>query len=442
MLKILIALLFTIQAYSPVSAQYITPIEQTNYVELKTNSAALDYNDGVSTNQTPRTSSNIKLDGTTPATNSGASNGHTLRVESNQGHPTSISNAWTVKVTDGTDNVILNPVKENDNYNNQFGIIQFGVEENGSTKLIPFRNLHGVGFSYVQGFDEEGDSPTQNAVRISAKSENTGNVVDLSSDDNGKLGVGIYSLSGNRAEVDSNGNQHIEIKNNGSDINYNAGAPTGNTIRTVGPITDKNGNYYEFLGTGSTVSLPTNIIGGDGLYTATVDSLNRLSVNANIQFPEAVYSIVNLLNGTSPNMNVNGSGTPVTFQYSPPTGQTWYIENLAIFIADNANFPTGGFGGIGALANGLIIEFQSKGVLYTFSNIQNNGGILNTFSNHSISEVVSGLLTTDAFLMGSVDFQQRIALDQTFGDFFRVRVRDNLTGLTSLMMRVKVWRVN
>lgn len=185
----------------------------------------------------------------------------------------------------------------------------------------------------------------------------------------------------------------------------------------------------------------TKLVGGDGNYTATVDSLNRLAVNANIQFPEAVYSIVNLTNAGSRAMNVNGATTPVTFQYSA-SGTTYYVESMNFFLADNAALDSGGFGALAALTNGLIIEYQSKGVLYTLTNIQTNGDITTTMGDSAFGALQSGLLGTDAYLTGTAKVQQRIAIDPAFGDFFRARVRDNLTGLTSLNIRIRVWRVN
>jgi len=125
-----------------------------------------------------------------------------------------------------------------------------------------------------------------------------------------------------------------------------------------------------------------------------------------------------------------------------PVSTTQYIETIQIFLADNANFTTGGFGALGALTNGIVIEYQSKGILYTLDVLQTNGDLAMGFADHTQSQVVTALLATDAFFMGVTRFQNRIALDASFGDFIRARVRDNLTGLTTLNMRVKVWRVN
>lgn len=59
----------------------------------------------------------------------------------NQGTPASIANAWTVKITDGTDNVILTPVKTAQNTSaNDFGVITFGYNSDANpTKYRPIK---------------------------------------------------------------------------------------------------------------------------------------------------------------------------------------------------------------------------------------------------------------------------------------------------------------
>lgn len=259
---------------------------------------------------------------------------------------------------------------------------------------------------------------------------------------NSRLDTVNTSVTSNTAALRDGSTKVQLVTSAGVVFNMGPGAPTSSTVRTVSTLTTSQGAYYQFTGSSTTVALPTQITGGDGLYRATVDSLNRLSVNANINFPEAVYTYPNLLSAGSKAMNVNGSVTPVSFSYAPASGTTFYVEDMSYFIADNAAFTTNGFGALGALTNGLIIEFQSKGVLYTLTNTKDNGDLSTTFSDSSFGQINAGLLSTDAYLTGTKKFQQRIALDGNFGDFFRARVRDNLTGLTTLNIKVKAWRVN
>ncbi len=178
----------------------------------------------------------------------------------------------------------------------------------------------------------------------------------------------------------------------------------------------------------------TTITGGDGLYKATVDSLNRLSVNANVNFPEAVYVMPFALDGASPNMNVNGSSTNKNFRYSPAAGTTFYLEKIALTITDKSTLDYNRFGDIGALANGLQINVKSKGTVYTLANLQSNQDIWSFFCESPHENAAS--------YTGFMRIQNRTALDGNFGDYVELKVRDNLTGLNALKSMITAWRVN
>ena len=62
---------------------------------------------------------------------------------------------------------------------------------------------------------------------------------------------------------------------------------------------------------------------------------------------------VSLKNAGSPNLNVNGSVTPVIFEYVVPSTNCFALAEIAVVIADAAITPTK-FGGIaGPLTNGI-----------------------------------------------------------------------------------------
>ena len=183
------------------------------------------------------------------------------------------------------------------------------------------------------------------------------------------------------------------------------------------------------------------IVGNDELYKAFVDSQGRLSVNANVTFPEANYYSQNLLNGTVSNMAVNGSVTPQNFNYTA-SSTVKYVEYLTFYISDNANFDENEFGGRPSLTNGLLITYQSKGQVKTLINLQDNVDIFTTFRQDHFGDVDSGLLGTSRLYTGSIRLQQRITLDPNLGDYFRATVRDNLSRLVQLRIRIRVWELN
>lgn len=186
---------------------------------------------------------------------------------------------------------------------------------------------------------------------------------------------------------------------------------------------------------------PVQIVGNDSLYKAFVDSNGRVSVNANITFPEANYYSSYLLNGSASNMNVNGATVNQNFSYTADT-TVKYLEYITFYISDNSNFDETDFGALTQLTNGLLITYRSKGQVKTFANLQNNVDIFTIFREDGFSDVDTGLLGTSRLYTGSIKLQQRITLDPGQGDYVRATVRDNLTDLVQLRIRVRVWELN
>lgn len=188
-------------------------------------------------------------------------------------------------------------------------------------------------------------------------------------------------------------------------------------------------------------SLSTKLVGNDEQYAAYVDSNGRLSVNANITFPEALYSSPLFVNGTNDNMAVNGATTNVVFSAS--IGSTVkYVESISYVIEDNADFGLSGFGAGAALTNGLQLSVQSKGVVQNMAFFRNNYSIFMFFDENPMVDLKSGILGNSRAVIGSHKFQQRIALDPNLGDYIRFTVRDNQSALTRFSARVTLWSLN
>jgi hypothetical protein len=204
---------------------------------------------------------------------------------------------------------------------------------------------------------------------------------------------------------------------------------------------DSNGNPFVFLASALSNCLQIQVVGNDGLYRMFVDSAGRASVNANVTFPESVYEVDNLRNGSSAEMNVNGSVTPASYRYTP-TGEVKYIECLSMQLEDNATFSLTDFGGIGgALANGVQINVRTKGQLFTITNLRDNCGVLDRFNEDQILERRSAGLGTVNLLRGTLQFRNRIVLDPAMSDYIEVLIRDNLSGLTLFRVAHKSWRL-
>lgn len=165
---------------------------------------------------------------------------------------------------------------------------------------------------------------------------------------------------------------------------------------------------------------------------------NRLLVNANT---DAVWIVSQFLNGSSKNMDVDGSVTPVDFSYSPTSGKI-YIKQISFFIADNGITPPDKFGKITALTNGLVLEVQTKGNVYQICNIKDNADLVNIFSNEPlIPGSNSGFLDNNDSYSGNLLFDMPIVLDTSMSDYIKFIVQDDLSGIDFLQANLK-YRIN
>lgn len=180
------------------------------------------------------------------------------------------------------------------------------------------------------------------------------------------------------------------------------------------------------------------LVSEDGVHAAKVTSEKRLQVeNAPTQ---AVYATLSFLNGTSSNLAVNGSGAPVIFTAQPQPTQVVFLESIQMLLADDGAFNINGFGGVPSLTNGVLIEYQSKGVLYNLKTLLNNADIFSFFSFNPIFVDKTSLGGSDSFYAGDWEIQHRIVIDPAFNDFVRITVRDNLSGLANFSVHAKTFK--
>jgi hypothetical protein len=144
--------------------------------------------------------------------------------------------------------------------------------------------------------------------------------------------------------------------------------------------------------------------------------------------PLSAVSTAYLKNAGSPEMNVNGSVTPVVFEYVVASDKYFGIAEINIVISDGAITPTK-FGGITALSNGilwqvvdasntLVFDFCPGGSIKQNAEFANVGGsvIILTGGADQIS------ITWHAATSGISAIIQN-------GWKLRITVRDDLTGL-------------
>ena len=156
-----------------------------------------------------------------------------------------------------------------------------------------------------------------------------------------------------------------------------------------------------------------------------------------------VYFWKPLLNGSSPDMGVNGSSTTQTFEAGPAGSEVWYLERLSFLIHDPGSMDSQDFGSIsGNLSNGLQVAFDLNGSETEFTNMTNNTHISQTFTGLAgvSGEDSSGWLDDDDWFSGYLHLHIPIEMRGADSDKVLARVRDNITALRELQMCALFWK--
>lgn len=138
-------------------------------------------------------------------------------------------------------------------------------------------------------------------------------------------------------------------------------------------------------------------------------------------------------------MDVNGSVTPRVFSLTVPAGQTWYVTELRMFLADSEIKKRDEFGAVNELSNGFLVEFNINSTDYQHSNTINNVELSITFPSYiDNGDNTNNLAAEKDSFYGRDRFQIPVCLRE--GDSIKATVRDNLNGLDELYMAVQYWR--
>lgn len=174
---------------------------------------------------------------------------------------------------------------------------------------------------------------------------------------------------------------------------------------------------------------------------------DRLKVDASFSpsvapADKVVYQRLFLENTGSNNMAVNGSVTPVVFEYGPPANETWYIDELSFVIDDAGNNTLSYFGAInGGLSNGVLIEQVITSTNYTIVNLKNNLEVVTYFSDHSFRGLANAYLNSVTFYTGKAELRVPITLSGANGDKIQATVRDDLTGVDDLKVGIEYFKI-
>lgn len=133
-------------------------------------------------------------------------------------------------------------------------------------------------------------------------------------------------------------------------------------------------------------------------------------------------------NAGSANLAVNGSVTPVVFEYQPPAGYDIDIHGLSLLFEDVTAFAFGNNfvrSGLATLANGLLLECKAADLSFTWQNMKRTRDVVEISSDF---DMVTGTIN---FLRANIQLPRnlRLSRDGTYAqpDYLRLTVRDNLT---------------
>lgn len=136
------------------------------------------------------------------------------------------------------------------------------------------------------------------------------------------------------------------------------------------------------------------------------------------------------------NMNANGSVGAIEFYICPPPDLKFHITTIGFSMRDDSDMDSGKFGGLAALANGLLLR-KENGVLQNLLLVVNNLGFAEqgydlTYDDKAPAGTYGVRFRKDMIgRMGVV-----VELDGSSSDTLKAIVRDDLSGLVQITCTV------
>jgi len=173
---------------------------------------------------------------------------------------------------------------------------------------------------------------------------------------------------------------------------------------------------------------------GEGTEQDPFVPLNTTPVEYPRVFDESNMIAPMLLNGGSEHQAVNGSVTPFTFSYTPPTGYDFVCIRIIFYMEGTQSFNSNLFGDQQSLTNGWLIRTNGNDFMSAQNNRQlgsymfdmNGVAIFGKEDKTMIGRFTFGKITSDGVGVVVKD-----------GNSFETVVQDDLSGLTYLEARVE-----
>lgn len=157
---------------------------------------------------------------------------------------------------------------------------------------------------------------------------------------------------------------------------------------------------------------------------------NTLTLDTPLDFP---FTTAATIANRSPELNVNGSVTPVSAFLKPMPGVKWDVTRIIGAMTHTATPNDGLFGGIAALTKGIVIR-KTNGVHHTIFNVKTNGSLKERAYDVQYATAPPTGLEGTSFrrtFAGQDKNGVVIRLDGDLNDSLEILIQDDLTGLAS-----------
>lgn len=143
-------------------------------------------------------------------------------------------------------------------------------------------------------------------------------------------------------------------------------------------------------------------------------------------YPNNLYARFFLTNGSSELFNVNGSSTPVLFDYAPAANEVFYANALHVVLTTNGNVNSiDKFMDLSSLTNGLLYETTINGNVRPV-NVQDNFELISRLDTSFDVKIIGNFTVVN----GSLALTNPFPLVGANGDNVTLTVRDNLSSLS------------
>ena len=147
---------------------------------------------------------------------------------------------------------------------------------------------------------------------------------------------------------------------------------------------------------------------------------------SNLYYATKQKAIVPLVDGVNESFNVDGSGTPVNFDYTPGATEIFEVTRvvLIMFTSGNIARPERFMSLNTPLTNGIEFSYSQDAATDTLLDVKTNFDLIRFLdATYALS------IGNDDACRASIELNQEIILDGTKGDFFRLKVQDDLSTL-------------